>query len=328
VNEALALLFAKGTTMVQEWPAHDGLQRLLAPLSAAEAARGQKWEASFWRALFGDHRDARLVSTADLDRVTRSDVDAWVGRVHNLRSAALVVVGDVDPAQVLRAAEVLSKQGTRPTWVADLPTPTPPRVRPPGDERTTAVLAQRAGTLTDLRLGCLLPTMAPADSAPHALLGETIEARLNDAIRIEQGDGYGVNVGVQRLRDGATALILSTAVPEQSLPRTLAALRAQWTRWGRSGFEPSELNVGRWRAAAMLAALASDPNALAMQLLDVWSAEPAAVGAAALQPDLAAARAERVNELFATCRANAVLGLTGDAARIRRALEQAWPEAR
>jgi zinc protease len=328
VNEALALLFAKATTMVQEWPGRDGLQRLLAPLAAAEAARGQKSDASFWRALFGDHRDARLVSTDDLDRVTRSDVDAWVGRVHNLRSAALVVVGDVEPAQVQRAAEVLSKQGIRPTWVAELPTPAPPRLRPSGEARTTAVISQRAGTLVDLRIGCLLPTMTVADGAHHALLAEAIEARLNDAIRIEQGDGYGVSVGVQRLRDGATALLLSTFVPETSLPRTLAVLHGHWTRWGQNGFDPSELNVGRWRATAALAAASSDANTVAMELLNVWSAEPSAVGPAALQPDLVSARGERINELFATCRANAVLGLTGDATRIRRALEQTWPDAR
>ncbi|MES1166305.1 MAG: insulinase family protein, partial [Verrucomicrobiota bacterium] len=325
LNEALALLFAKATTMVSDWPARDDLARLLAPVAAAEVADQKKADGAFWRALFGNHRDARLVSTADLDGVTRSDVDAWIGRVHNVRNAALVVVGDVDPALVKRAAEVLSKENGRPAWVAEISTPRPPPVRPAGAERVVAVVTPRATTLIDLRVGCLLPTMTTASRAADELLASAMEARLNDAIRIEQGDGYGVNVSVQRLRDGATYLGLSTFVPEQSLTRTLSVLHSHWRRWGQGGFDASEVNVGRWRGAGAYAAAVSNPNALAMELLDRWSADPAAVGSAPLRPDLAGTGASRLNELFATCRANTVLGLTGDEAHIQRALDQSWP---
>jgi zinc protease len=327
LNEALALLFAKATTMVSDWPARDELARLLAPVAAAEIAEQKKADGAFWRALFGEHRDARLVSTADLDAVTRSDVDAWIGRVHNVRNAALVVVGDVDPALVKRAAEVLSKENGRPAWVAEIPTPRPPPVRPAGAERVVPVVTARATTLVDLRLGCLLPTMTAASRGADELLARAVEARLNDAIRIEQGDGYGVNVSVQRLRDGATYLVLRTFVPEQSLRRTLSVLRSHWRRWGQTGFDPSELNVARWRGAGAFAAAAANPNALAMELLDRWSAEPASLAGTPVQPDLTAPTAARLNELFATCRANAVLGLTGDEPHLRRALDQAWPGA-
>jgi predicted Zn-dependent peptidase len=328
INEALALLFAKATTMVNTWPTRERLTRLLAPVKAAETARGRKAEAAFWRALFGEHRDARLVSTDDLDRVTRADVDAWLGRVHGLRSAALVVVGDVDPAAVLRAAEILSKESMRPAWVADLDTPRAPAVRKPGAERVTAVVTDRPGTLVDLRLGCLLPTSSAADRAHETLLAGAMESRLNDAIRVEQGDGYGVTVNVQRLRDGATFLTAWTFIPQASLPRTLSVLRSHWRRWGQSGFDASELNVARWRAAGALAAAFANPNALAIGLLDTWSADPGAVGPAALRRDVAGASGARVGELFATCRANAVLGLTGDENDIHRALDQAWPGLR
>jgi hypothetical protein len=179
----------------------------------------------------------------------------------------------------------------------------------------------------DLRLGCLLPTMTAASRGADELLARAVEARLNDAIRIEQGDGYGVNVSVQRLRDGATYLVLRTFVPEQSLRRTLSVLRSHWRRWGQTGFDPSELNVARWRGAGAFAAAAANPNALAMELLDRWSAEPASLAGTPVQPDLTAPTAARLNELFATCRANAVLGLTGDEPHLRRALDQAWPGA-
>jgi len=268
------------------------------------------------------------VTTADLDKVTHSDVDAWIGRVHNVANGVLVVVGDVDPALVLRAAEVLSKDTTHPAWVAEIPTPSAPPVRPAGGERVVPVVSARASALVDLRLGCLLPTMTGADTGHHVLLAHAMEARLNDAIRIEQGDGYGVNVAIHHLRDGATFLTASTFVPGQGLARALSILHGHWRRWGRAGFDASEINVARWRAAGGYAMASASPHLQAMQLLERWSAEPATFAGEPLQPDLAAARAARVNELFATCRANAVLGLTGDEARIKRAIAQSWPELR
>ncbi len=229
---------------------------------------------------------------------------------------------------MLRAAEVLSKDSTRPAWLAEIPTPPAPPVRAAGTERVVPVVSARASALVDLRLGCLLPAMTGADTAHHELLAEAMEARLNDAIRIEQGDGYGVNVAVHRLRDGATYLTASTFVPGQGLAHALSIFTATGAAGGAPASTRPELNVARWRAAGNYAMASASPRRLAMQLLDRWSGEPATFAGEPLQPDLAAARAARVNELFATCRANAVLGLTGDEARIKRAIDQAWPELR
>jgi zinc protease len=323
--DALTLLFAKSTATVKDWPAHDGLERLLAPVAAGEDGQAKKADRAFWRALFGDHPDARMISTEDLDKVTRSDVEAWVGRVHNVRNAALIVVGDVDVAEVERAANVLAKQASAPSWVADIATPKAPALRPASGERMQPVVTARPGSLTDIRIGCLLPPMTAAGRDAYALLGHAIEARLNTAVRIDQGDGYGVHVSMDRLRDGATYMLASTFVPEQSLPRTLAVLRAHWQRWAHAGFEPGEINVARWRFAGSAAARYADSNALAMMLLDEWSAEPASLATERLRADPTAASAARLNELFATCKANAVLGLTGNEPAIRRALTQSWP---
>src|SRR6185369_13468117 len=267
-------------------------------------------------------------SADDLDRLTRSDVDAWLGRVHHVRGAALVVVGDVSPAEVEKAAAVLSQQVKSPAWVAELPTPPPPELRAPGGERMLSVVTARPGTLADIRVGCLLPPMGAADRGHYELLQHAMEARLNSSLRIEQGDGYGVDVDYQRLRDGTTYLTASTFVDDQALPRALAALRAQWQRWTRDGFDAGEISVARWRYAGSLSSIYASPNALAARLLGEWSAEPAALGAETLRPELTGLRAGRVAELFATCKANAVLGLTGNEAQIRRALETAWPGLR
>ena len=112
---------------------------------------------------------------------------------------------------------------------------------------------------------------------------------------------------------------------QETLARSLAALRSNWQRWSRDGFDAGEFNVARWRYAGGLALRQGSGHALAYQLARTWIREPTAVAAAAAARDVGGLRVERVNELFATCRANAVLGLTGNEALIRRALAEAWP---
>ena len=84
-------------------------------------------------------------------------------------------------------------------------------------------------------------------------------------------------------------------------------------------------NVARWRYAGSLSSAVANTHALAFQLLGDWGADPASVGKGPLRPDVVALGAGHVNELFATCKANAVLGLTGNEPLIRRALAQSWP---
>jgi zinc protease len=297
-------------------------------VAATEDGPTKTAERAFGRALFGDHPYARTVRSDDLEKITRADVDAWLGRVHNMRAAALVVVGDVDHAEVERGATILSQQVAAPTWVADLPAPPPPATRPATAERLVSVVTPRAGGLTDIRLGCLLPPMRAADRGHYELLKHAVEARLNAALRIEEGDGYGVNASYGRLRDGTAYLVATTFVGDPSLTHALGALRAHWQRWARSGLEPGEVNVARWRYAGSVASGYANPHTLALQLLDQWGTDPTSLKADTLRPDLAGLSTARVNELFATCKANAVLGLTGNEALINHALDQAWPGLR
>jgi zinc protease len=326
--EALTLLFAKATAPVSDWPSKEGMARLLAPALAAEDAASRRADRDFWRALFGDHPHARVVSAEDADKLTRSDVEAFLGRTHTVRNAALIVVGDVNPADVERAAAVLERHLKTPAWIADPEEPPPPPIRPATSAPATgpvAIVSPRPGTLTEIRLGCLLPAMAASDRDNYELLTEAMEARLDAALRIEDGDSYGANVAFDGLQGGTTFLVASAHVGPEALAHALGALRGNWQRWSREGFDGSELNVARWRYTGSLALRHGSGHALAYQLARTWVREPPALAAAGTAPDVAALGAARINELFATCRANAVLGLTGNEALIRRALAEAWP---
>jgi zinc protease len=326
LNDALGLLFAKATVPVRDWPDRDKLERMLAPLTGTRDPSADKADRAFLRALFGEHAYARLVSPADLPRVARADVDGWVGRVHNLRNAALVVVGDVNAAEVERKAIQLSRELNGPAWVPSIGPPAPPPLRPAAEARLTPVITAGPGGLTEVRLGCLLPAATVADRGHHDLLQLAMQERLNAALRLERGEGYGVRVGYERLRGGTTSLQAVTYVDTEGLAESLATIRVHWQRWSRSGFDAGELNLARWRYASQSPLAQSTSHGIAYQLFNEWSLAPGAVAAEDLRPDVVGLRDSRVSELFATCKANAVLGLTGHEPAIHRALRAAWPE--
>jgi zinc protease len=206
LEQALALLFAKATTPIQKWPPREGLERLVASVNADVDAASARANGAFWRALFGDHPFARVLTAADLARVTRADVDAWIGRVHNVRNAVLIVVGDVNVEDVSRYATELSQKVGAPAWVDAVPPVAPPPLRPATAEHVTTVVTSRPGALTDVRLGCLLPPMAAKDRADFETLRLAMQERLSSALRVERGEGYGVDVSYEWLRGGTAFL--------------------------------------------------------------------------------------------------------------------------
>jgi zinc protease len=324
LEPALATLFAKATIAASKWPAPEQMAAFLAAVKGDADSATEEADAAFWRALFGEHPLARAVSAADGARLTRGELDRWTGRVYNLRNAALVVVGDVDPDAVYRYAAAYVQEVKSPASSVAVPALTPPHPRPATTEHVETVVTARPGRLADVRMACLLPPMTAADRADYETFRLAIQERLDSALRYERADGYGVSVAFDWLRGGTTYLQILTFVDADVLAETLAALRAEWVRWGRSGFNAGELNVGRWLYAGELAVGASSNHAIAFHLFNDWNAdptrrEPDTFHADPLSPSLAS-----LDRLFATCRANAVLGVTGNEELIRHALGRSW----
>lgn len=322
---ALQLLLAKATTGVKMWPPPDGLDRMLAPIHADEDPASERAAQAFLAALFGDSPLAHRSDRSELKRITRSGVESWVGHVHNIRNAALVVVGDLDPAGVVEAARSLTRNMSSPTWVdavGDLPLP---HLRPAAESHTSVVVTPRPGALVDVRLGCLLPRATADDIPYHQLLRMAIEERLNSALRVQHGEGYGVSVADDVVRGGAAFLSVATSLDAGDLASPLEILRSNWTRWGQQGFDAGEVNVARSRFAGELPVEYGSSELLAYLLYQSWKLDPQSLGVDRFQIDVSHLKAQRLNELFATCRANAVLGLTGDEPTIRRAIKRSWP---
>jgi zinc protease len=326
LGPSLALLFLKATVPIQKWPAQDGLERLLASVNADNDAASEAAAVAYARALFGDHPYARPVTIADLQRVTRADVDSWIGRTYNLARAALIVVGDVNADEVAAYATAFSAQPNAPTWVAPSPVVPPPSLRPPIAEHLAVVITPRPGALTEIRLGCLLPRMTAGDRSAHETLRLTVQERLSTALRFELGDGYSLTAAHAWLRGGTSYLVVSTFVDASALAESLATIRHHWRRWAERGFDGGEVNVGRWLHAGELSLGYLSVHAIAYHLFNDWNADPSSVGRNTLRANPVIVTPTRLSQVFSTCRANAVLGLTGNESAIRQALAQSWPQ--
>jgi zinc protease len=328
---ALGVLFKKATAQVERWPARNDLARMFAYVNADIDGASEKAAQAFGRALFGENPLARLVTKSDLARITRSDVDSWIGRVHNLHNAALVVVGEIGMDEVVNQATELSRKLGAPAWVDAIPAIPAPVLRPAAREQVVAVVTNRAGALTDVRLGCLLPSMAVGDRPAYEMLRLAMQERLSTALRFERGEGYGVGVSLETVRGGTAFLHVSTFVDAQSLPDTLATLRTYWQRWAGAGFDPGEVNVARWLFTGQFSLAYSTADAVAYRLFNDWNNDAAALisnaGRDVFRKETTSVDAARLNQLFATCRANTVLGVTGHEGMIRQALRKSWPQA-
>jgi len=327
---ALSLLFAKASVPIRSWPSGPDLEGMLLSMKAEVDAASETANQAFLRALFGDqHPLARDVTAKDLPQVTQAAVESWIGRVNHPSNAALVVVGDVDADEVARYATELSRKDPVKGAGAsvEVPPPAPPPRRPSSAPRLRTLVTPRAGTLIELRLGCLLPESGAANRSDYEMLRFAIQERLNSALRIERGNSYVVAVSTQRYRGGTTALHLGSFLDPASLADSLAILRSHWQRWARDGFEPGELNVARWSYTADSALSYTSGHAIAYGLFSQWNVAPDAPpeDVFGIQPH--GTTLARLRELFSTCQANAVLALTGNQTTIERALKRSWPGA-
>jgi len=204
-------------------------------------------------------------------------------------------------------------------FINDVGTADPPHVTNRNDDTS------RPGALVDVHIGCLLPRATAADVLYHELLQTTIEEGLNSALRVQRGQGYGVSVDDDVVRGGAAFLTVDTWLDAADLAAPLETLRNSWARWGQQGFDASEVNVGRSRLAGDLTVAYGSSKVLAYTLLEAWKLDPRSLVPDRFKVDVSGLKGDRLNQLFATCRANAVLSLTGDETAIRHALKRSWP---
>jgi zinc protease len=318
--DALGLLVARARAGVADWPRPDDFSRALSvqfPDSDPSI-----WAAQlFWRNLYPQHPYGRTYSVNDAWRVTAQAAANWVGQVVRPSNATLVVVGDLDERAVIAAAQRATTGWRAPSGQAPPPAPTP-RLRETSTGPRTAVVNQ-PGHMVGLRLGCLLPA-TERDRPARWVLSRTVSERLESDLRHSTGHSQGATVRLGEPR-AAAHLTVAMSVEPAHFSAVLAAIHRNWMRWGSDGFDPGETNAGRWSATGLQAGLYESPHQVASALFNESVQEHPLELLDRLPAQLLDVTPAELTSLFATCRDNATLILTGDRTTIGPVVRTIWP---
>lgn len=189
---------------------------------------------------YGQPPDGRA---AHLRRLARADVAAFHRRWYAPGSTTLVVVGDVDPGEVLRLA---GRRLARWRSGAEVP----PELEPPGAiARSVLVVDKPDLTQTQIRIGCpgmrrRTPDYFPAVVA-NAAFGGGFTSRLVEAIRVNRGLSYGVRSRFSMSRAGGM-FSLSSFTKNESAADLVEVALAEARRFAEGG--PTEEELSRARA--------------------------------------------------------------------------------
>jgi zinc protease len=194
-------------------------------------------------AAFDGHPYGRpVIGTAELiRRLTRDQLVRFYRRHYVPEAFALVVVGAVNPTEVLDAAARSFGRLTR-SGVHRLPPPVPGEVRPRPIELT------RPGAYTYLGMAWLGPKLDHADTAAvdllTAILGQGRASRLTRALRDRLGLVNTIGTGYSAL-EGAGVVTLTAQLDPANLARTEAEVRRELARLQEEGVSAGELERAR-----------------------------------------------------------------------------------
>ncbi|HXU62201.1 MAG TPA: insulinase family protein, partial [Polyangia bacterium] len=155
-------------TLSVRWPAA-AYDRWVERAVLASGTPAHRADMAFTQELWAEHPYAHRLTREQARQVTEPQVRRWLDRVFRPANGTLIVVGDVDPDEVLKtAADRLSDWSGEPG--APPPPPVPP-ARPP--QRPMPVLRTEDATrdLFRIRFGCFLPS---GDTARDGIAGDVV----------------------------------------------------------------------------------------------------------------------------------------------------------
>jgi zinc protease len=193
-------------------------------------------------ALDGHPYGRPVIGRADLIRALPRDQLVRFYRRHYVPEAfTLVVVGAVDPTQVLEAARQAFGRLTR-SGIRRLPTPIPGEIRP------RQVELQRPGTHTYLGLAWLGPKLDHADTPAVdvlvGILGQGRASRLTRALRDRLGLVNSIGTGYTAM-EGAGVITLTAQLDPANLARVETEVWRELTKVREEGVNADELERAR-----------------------------------------------------------------------------------
>ena len=184
------------------------------------------------RAYWGDVPHGQVAPPAALQRLRRSDVQAFQSRWVRPDRVALVLAGDVTPAQALALAERLlgdwrSPAAAPPDALAGAPQPIAAPlvlIELPGSGQSAVAVAAPF-----IARGAVDPAQRYVGLVANAVLGGGYSARLNQEVRIKRGLSYGAFSGAESFAAGGM-VSAQAQTHHPSAAEVLQILRGEITR--------------------------------------------------------------------------------------------------
>ena len=281
---------------------------------------------SLARAIYGSGPLGAWPTARQLQKITPAEVMAWNDRVRRPTNAALVIVGDFEPAEVFAAAEdELGSWGANASAKAPLDDP-PTLAALEAGASGRAIIQDRPGAQqSTVRLDCVLPPASPDSYAADAVFAHGLKKALFADLRQEVGASYSVSGGVDVLPGGTAVLRLSADVDTQLLPEVLRRLRRMIAHPETVTSDSATFDHTRGTAAGRFRVDAATTESTARLLFETWNRRWPLEAAARLPDQALAASPEAVETAASRCRDNWAVGLLGDRSRLRAAWDASAP---
>jgi zinc protease len=275
------------------------------------------------RALYGEHPYGHAVTAEEVGQATQSDVEGWLSQVHRPSNAVVVIAGEFDPQQVMPL--VHQYLGGWAGKGAATEAPAVPVLPSPSARPEVLVTPRPGATQGHVQLACRLQEATPEAAARYALMAAVLRARMWHQVREQMGATYGFYTQVSMARGGAAHLLMEGVVDAAQLGPSMAAARAALVAYAKEGVPAAEVESARSRLLAEQAVALTSSRDWVAALLNArvlgWEAEAVTRRPALLQ----AVTSADLQKQFAACAERLVVGIVGDEAQARTAVQSAFP---
>jgi zinc protease len=272
------------------------------------------------RAVYGATPMGAAPTAKEIQRITPGEVNRWVARVRRPANALLVVVGDVDLDETMRAArDVLGDWGANAAAAPPLDDPAAAdALADPGGSGQVLVQDRPGAQQATIELVCVLPPTDADDVAARIVFADGVKRSLLLDLREHLAASYGVRGGISVAPGGTTILDLSADVDYGLLAPALR--RVHGFLDGSVPLPSGAAFTATRRGTADRMRLEAGTTAhLAAELFETWSLHQPLESIDRRRDQALATEPAAVAAIAAHCRANWVLGLLGDEPRLRAA---------
>ena len=309
---ALDYLANRTSQLEVHWPDEDFL-RWTSIAGANERTIDGHTRLRFLRTLWPDGTYGWEVPVLDVMARTEAEVKTWIARVERPENGALVIVGDVDPDRVVRAADgdLRGAWDDPPANAAPLAAPQPvlprPRVGPLPIQFNEAPTRRAAS----IAFGCFLPpARTPRDGIVGDLLSELLNQYLFDRLRLREGKTYSELVMHSELWGGTSVLDGHFDIEDASVIDGTSVIESCLTEGGQSLLDPASIERVRWKVALARAAQFASNDDVMHALFEAWKLGWSPAMLDEVPGQLATVSVSDLEAALRTCRASAVVSVT------------------